>query len=640
MPVVSRSRDAPRLCSSEMLRALPMSHADPAVAAGAPGVVHPAGFVERRRANWIFLGLMYGFFYMSRYNLAAIQVALKERYGWSYTDYSRITFAALLVYGLAVFLNGPLADRIGGKRAILLGSAGAAIFNLLFGACYLFLGKAAVVQNNVVLAPAIFKHGMTATTMISTFAVIWAGNHYFQSFGALSIVKINAAWFHVRERGSFAGIFGIMIQSGRFLAAYVSPLILSIFVDWKWCFWIPAAVLGVMFFLNKRYVEDSPAKAGYEFDTADETASEAAQKPSLGFVLRKVFASRAAWTIALGSMCIGMVRNSIDHWWQGYFSIVFNIKTEQLKSSLVYEVISFGTPLMAIFGGLVAGHASDRLFGSRRAPVIFFAFLGQAVTLLLLSQGLHSMWGGCALLLLIAFFIQSAHSLVGGAASMDFGGKKAVATAAGLFDGAQYLAGAIISSALGPLLDHFKDPKHPGVEFDVWPLAPLPFALLGAVLISQLWDNIPGRVLDENERARQALAKKQRVWLAERIALGSFGAIGGAYAVLGLVIPQKLARELLGHPLPPGGVLLHQMMAGVQLGLALVALVAARTPRPPRALVRAIALGLGFAAAGPLLAAITQSVPWPELRSYGAVLGLDAFVALFLLLTQLARKPG
>lgn len=45
------------------------------------------------------------------------------------------------------------------------------------------------------------------------------------------------------------------------------------------------------------------------------------------------------------------------------------------------------------------------------------------------------------MMVLLSFFIQSAHSMVGGASSMDFGGKKAVATAAGLFDGAQYVAG-------------------------------------------------------------------------------------------------------------------------------------------------------------------------------------------------------
>ena len=55
-----------------------MSHVDPAAAAGAPPVVHPPGFPARRRTNWVFLGLMYGFFYMSRYNLAAIQAAMRE----------------------------------------------------------------------------------------------------------------------------------------------------------------------------------------------------------------------------------------------------------------------------------------------------------------------------------------------------------------------------------------------------------------------------------------------------------------------------------------------------------------------------------------------------------------------------------
>ena len=615
-----------------------MSHVDPAAALAAGPVSHPAGFVARRRVNWIFLGLMYGFFYMSRYNFAAIQTAMKELYGWTNADYGKIVSAATFVYGTSVLLNGPLADKIGGKRAILLGSAGAALFNFLFGACFIFLGHAAVVKNGVVVMPATFTRGMTASTMIATFAVLWGANHYFQSFGALSIVKINAAWFHVRERGSFAGIFGIMIQSGRLFAFQLSPFILS-FLPWQWCFWVPGLVLVVMFFLNRRYVEDAPAKAGFEFHTADETAEEAAQRPSLGFVLRKVFASRAAWLIALASICIGMTRNSIDHWWAGYFSTVFGVKAAELKDHLAYNFVALGTPAMAILGGIVAGNASDRVFGARRAPVIFFAFLGQAAILLLLSRAYHSMWGGAVLLLLIAFFIQSAHSLVGGAASMDFGGKKAVATAAGLFDGAQYLAASVVGYGMGALLDAFKEKAAPGAEFAVWPLAPLPFALIGAVLIAQLWDVVPGRVVDERERERLAEAARRRTWLVERLALAAFGLVGGAYATLALVIPQRLARELLGHALPPGGVLLHQMLAGVQLGLAIVALVAARAPRPPRALVRAVGLGLAAAALGPLMAAITQSVPWTELRAYGPLLGFQLFIALVLGVTQLGRRP-
>jgi OPA family glycerol-3-phosphate transporter-like MFS transporter len=88
------------------------------------------------------------------------------------------------------------------------------------------------------------------------------------------------------------------------------------------------------------------------------------------------------------------------------------------------------------------------------------------------------------MLVALSFFIQSAHSMVGGAASMDFGGKKAVATAAGLFDGAQYLAGAIVAITLGHVIDAY--------GWEQWGLTQVPFAILGAILIATLWNAKPG----------------------------------------------------------------------------------------------------------------------------------------------------
>src|SRR2546423_6337118 len=237
-----------------------MSFVDSSAVGGAP-VEHPAGFRGRRAQNWVFLGLMYGFFYMSRYNFSAISDAVGEKFGWTNAQFGSIISAGVFVYGLSVFLNGPLADKIGGKRAILIGSVGAAAFNFLFGLCFIFLGHAAVWKDGKMVQAATLTHGMTATTMIATFSTLWAANHYFQSFGALSIVKINAAWFHVRERGSFAGIFGIMIQSGRLFAFSFSPFLLT-YLPWQYCFWIPAAILAVMFFLNRQFVANSPADAG------------------------------------------------------------------------------------------------------------------------------------------------------------------------------------------------------------------------------------------------------------------------------------------------------------------------------------------------------------------------------------------
>jgi OPA family glycerol-3-phosphate transporter-like MFS transporter len=610
-----------------------MSVVEAASAAGP--VEHPPGFRQRRAQNWVFLGLMYGFFYMSRYNLAAVQQALSEAFGWNHTQYASIAGTGVLIYGCSVFLNGPLADKIGGKRAILIGSAGAAFFNLLFGFTHLYLAKNAVVVNGTVTAPAVLARHMTTTSIISTMAVLWGCNHYFQSFGALSIVKINASWFHVRERGKFAGIFGIMIQSGRWFAFYGAPLILRK-LPWWWAFWIPAAILTVMFVVNYLSVASTPADVGYDFHTADESREEAAQKATLGFVLRKVFASPAMWLIAFSSMCIGMVRNAIDQFWTGYYSSVFHVTSAETTKHLSYNVISYGTPVAAIMGGIAAGNLSDRVFGSRRAPVIFFAFIGMGLTLLLLQSGLHSEWPGAAMLLLIAFFISSAHSLVGGAASMDFGGKKAVATAAGLFDGAQYLAGAIITFSLGPLLDSYKVAKQPGVEYDVWPLAPLPFAVIGAILIARLWNVVPGRaaVQTQGEAQARALASVHKV---ERVVLGAWGLVAGVVSVLTIILPQVVARELYGHPLAGAPLLWSQLLGGARIALAIVALSAAMTPRPPKALVRALIIGLIASIAGPMFSTMTGSVALAELQPLKLGLFIDGVFCALLLTTSVLR---
>ena len=88
------------------------------ITSSTPPVEHPGGFRARRGVNWVFLGLMYGFFYMSRYNFSAISDAIGEKFGWSNTQFGNIITAGVFVYGLSVFLNGPIADKIGGKRAV------------------------------------------------------------------------------------------------------------------------------------------------------------------------------------------------------------------------------------------------------------------------------------------------------------------------------------------------------------------------------------------------------------------------------------------------------------------------------------------------------------------------------------------
>ncbi len=82
-------------------------------------------------------------------------------------------------------------DKIGGKRGILIAALGAAMAKITLG-----------VITWLVLTRRLHLR------LLGVFSVVYAINMYFQSYGAVSIIKVKAYWFHVRERGVFGAIFG------------------------------------------------------------------------------------------------------------------------------------------------------------------------------------------------------------------------------------------------------------------------------------------------------------------------------------------------------------------------------------------------------------------------------------------------
>jgi len=448
-------------------------------------------FRTRRVVNWLSLGFLYAVFYMTRYNYTAVAPTLADLFGWKNTDLGVFETLMPLVYGLSVVFNGPLADRIGGKKAFLFGAVGVALMNFLFGLAGLAIVSTAVWEGTGmarhVVTPAVFKFGLSGGMILTMMAIVWGLNGFFQSFGALSIVKVNAQWFHVRERGTFAGIFGVLIRMGLLLAFQGVPLILLV-LPWQYAFWIPALCVVVLFFENLFFMHNSPKDAGLgDFETGDEVEIDADKPSSLKYVVQKVFASPVMWMIALGSMMIGFVRRSVvDAWWPKYFVDFHGANRSAFATYPPYIIATWGIALAGIAGGFAFGIASDRTFGGRRAPVIVFGFIGMAVVLALFGFSDMLNFGpvvAACCLVLLSFFVNGAHGMIGGAASMDFGGKKAVATAAGLFDGMQYLAGAFVGVGVGYITTNW--------GWNAWHWAPIPFALVGAFVMSRLWNAVP-----------------------------------------------------------------------------------------------------------------------------------------------------
>ncbi len=416
-------------------------------------------FRRRRGINWLTLGLTYSAMYMGRYNLSFANASLSKTYGWDKTQIGAIITAALSIYGFSAIFNGPIADRIGGRRAMLIGATGTVVFNFLFGlGAYLgFLG--------------------TGTLLLGYFTTVWALNSYFQSFSALSLIKVNAGWFHIGERGVFSAIFGSMIQSGRALIFFIGGVLVTI-LPWQWVFFVPSAVVAVMAVMTFLFVQNGPEDCGLpELDVQDASSGHVG-KADLKYVLKKVLANPVTLTIAFAEFCTGFVRHGFEQWFPRYM-----IEAQHLElGSPIFQKGAGAVVLAGIAGAFFAGTISDWVFKGRRPPVAFLGYLTQTICLAVVWKAPSLEWVIGAFVV-NSFAISVVHSMLSGTSSMDFGGKKAAATAAGMFDGMQYVGGSVVGIGMGWLLEKF--------GWGVWGPSMIGFSVMGGVLMLFLWNARP-----------------------------------------------------------------------------------------------------------------------------------------------------
>jgi MFS transporter, OPA family, glycerol-3-phosphate transporter len=446
---------------------------------------HSKAFRSRRLLNWLPLGLSYSFLYFARYNIKTFQGA--EPFGLTESEYGTVFAVGSAVYGLAFLINGPLTDRWGGRATILISTAGAAVANL-------WMGYMAATHNTF---------GMSVPT---AFTAAFALNMYFQSFGAVSIVKVNAAWFHLRERGTFGGIFGILISLGLFFAYDIVPRIRNTFDGIQWIFLIPAMILCVFFIASFIWVRNEPIDTGHpNFDLGDATVKDEAEAPKLSFsawlgqirvVLWKLLSHPVLLTIALVELCSGFLRQAILQWGRDFGTGVGIGHTFAFKNWGLVSCIA------GITGGMFAGAISDHLFQSRRSPVsaVLYGIMiaGAIVILVLLSTPGWIGW----VVAIMSMAIIGVHGMLTATASADFAGKKNTGVAVGLIDGFVYLGSTAQSFLYGAYLPASKvrdeagclvaNPDYAkGSSWSIWPIAMIPIAVIGFLLTLRIWNAKP-----------------------------------------------------------------------------------------------------------------------------------------------------
>jgi len=407
---------------------------------------------------------MYAAYYMCRYNFRFATPGMQDEFGFTKTQIGDMLAIWSLTYGTGQLVNGLLTDKIGGKLSMQIGAFGTFFVNLFMGLAPLLVVGGAIAATGRVLG----LDGVDPAFL--AIAVVWLINGWFQSFGAPGMIKINAAWFKRRERGTFAGIFGFMIQLGQVASSKLSPLILNGFAvgtlvvaqgDWRWLFIIPPMVTLVVAIFMSIAAKQSPDDAGYPGVIVDEIDNSEGVTVSLRESFRTIFTHPLVWFYAVAYACTGAVRSTTDQLSILYFQeqLGMNMKTN-IPPTVVWTLAIM--PMAAVAGSLASGWVSDKLFKGHRSPVAMVLYFFEAVVIgtaaLLLLNGMvgptpAGILTGCGILIAIALTANSTHSIVGAAAPMDIGGKKMAGFAAGVIDSFQYYGSAISLSLTGRVLD-------------------------------------------------------------------------------------------------------------------------------------------------------------------------------------------
>jgi OPA family glycerol-3-phosphate transporter-like MFS transporter len=352
----------------------------------------------------------------------------------------RLGFMASLgtmAYAFGKFFSGALADTGGGKRSFLGGMAGSIFFTIIFAMSGGF----------------------------PLFTLAWLGNRLFQSQGWAGLVRVSSRWFSYSTYGSVMAVVSLSFLFGDAGCRWMMSQLLAHGVGWRGVFFFASGALAVLMLtclvllrespeerglpapeVNPRnvYAEREAAKGEWPKQEAAERneAAEAetggdGERVNIGAILRPLLTSFPFWMVCVLAFGATMLRETFNLWTPTYF-----VQFVHLAPS----VAASRSALFPLCGGasvLLGGFLSDKLGPNGRNILVVAGMAGCTVCLVLMGQvpDHAAAWIPTILVAIAGFMLLGPYSYLAGAMSLDFGGQRGSATAAGIIDGFGYLAG-------------------------------------------------------------------------------------------------------------------------------------------------------------------------------------------------------
>lgn len=336
---------------------------------------------DQRQLLWL-LWITYASFYFGRVNLSVAIPGVMDSLSVTRTEVGFIGAAFFWAYAAGQFVNGRLGDRFGAGLCLTLGLGLSSVMNLMFAFGF-------------------------AVTILS---FIWGLNGWAQSLGWPSTVKTMAAHWSCSSYGRIAGLLGTSYIIGSAVSVVLAGYICK-HKSWQWTFLVPCVILAIAAFnWNLRYqrVCYAASYAGKSERPKDDPNISVRdlgdRQGNLTSNSHSVY-GKHTWIAGFTLFFVNIVRYGFLMWAPTY---IFETAHSNISEAAYAAAL---LPIAGSIGAASAGWISDRLFNTRRTPVIMiFLFLAGSFAWVYRFVIPVDEWGlGLLILSVIGFVLYGAH---------------------------------------------------------------------------------------------------------------------------------------------------------------------------------------------------------------------------------------
>ena len=372
----------------------------------------------------------YSLYYVCRTSLNVVKKPIIDSGMLDASQLGLIGSVLLFAYAIGKFVNGFLADHCNIKRFMATGLVVSAAANFTLG----ILGFASETMPTMLLC--------------TLFAIMWGINGWSQSMGAPPAIIGLSRWLPLSKRGTYYGFFSLSHNLGEWLSFLFVGILVSV-AGWQWGF-VGSSIAGVVGVIVIVFLmHDNPQSKGLPSveEMSGEAKVEEKKHESTGELQKMVLKTPAVWILAAASAFMYIARYAINGW-----GVLFLQEEKGFSLTEATSIISINA-LLGIFGTVLSGWVSDKLFRSDRyIPALIFGAMNTVALVLFLFGG-DAWWINITAMVLFGISIGVLICFLGGLMAVDIVPRKATGAALGVVGMASYVAAGIQDVVSGWLID-------------------------------------------------------------------------------------------------------------------------------------------------------------------------------------------